>query len=202
MLYNVKIRYEVINQMLFYQDKYFKTLENWSQKDIPITSNLQSPIYVIKVLSILHIQLNDVIGIINKIFAVPIMFLMAHNLSGLTFSLYETFDQLFTQTFDLEHIGFNINVYLLTVHLFAYIVATVYLSSSTLKIRDDTNEVLTVIQHRNIDKNLRKKIKIFLLQIKSSKDKFSCGLFRIDWQLIFSVIINFQNESDFLKYLF
>jgi hypothetical protein len=55
------------------------------------------------------------------------------------------------------------------------------------KARDRTHEILMSFLHENIDKNIRSRIRIFILQIKSSRTEFSCGLFNFDWTLMYSV---------------
>lgn len=183
--YSIKVRFEIINQILMAKFN-FLDQKNCNFEVINSFSNF----YVLKILSILHIQLNDAISLINKLFALPIMLFLAYNLCGSTFSLYESYDIIFSNNENFRQLGYTLGIYLLNVNYFVYNFTSIVMSVAVAGGRDKTAEILNEILCRKVDRKLRSEIRIFLLQIRSSKADFSCGLFTLDWKLLFAVSFN------------
>jgi len=184
MTFYVKLRFQIVNEVLT-STLHIKILNKQNQD----TFNSHSPIYVLKVLSTLHIQLNDAIKLMNRIFLLPVAFFIAMNLCGLTFSLYETYDIVSATQKDLRHLGYNMAIYLLNLHYFMYTLTVIAITVSVAKNRDKTYNILKNISCQEFDGKLNERIRIFTLQIKSSRTQFSCGLFDFNWTLLYSVSI-------------
>lgn len=181
--YYIKIRFDIINKILIMMlDK--KSVNELNQK-VPLKSF--PSIHFLNILATLHIQLKSIIKIMNKIFSLPIMFFMAYNLSGLTFSLYETYDLISSGKGNIRQIGYNIGVYVENLTYFIYCLATIVVSSLIGRSSNKTLDILMEFSHKNHNEKFQKRIRIFILQIKSSRTSFSCGLFNFDWILLYSV---------------
>jgi len=187
--YYVKLRFTTINEILIIKlnVKDTKIIKKWNQKNYQNILMPHSSLYILKVVSMLHIQLNDVMNLMNKIFLLPVAFFIALNLYGSTFSLYETYDLISTSEDNIRHLGYNLAIYFLNIHYFIYTFMIIAISVLVTRARDKTHKILKEFLHKNLDEGLRNRIQIFILQIKSSKTEFSCGLFNFDWALMYSV---------------
>lgn len=185
---NVKLRLNILNEILVMKFQH-KTLKKWIQNNIQNILNSYSSNFVLKMLSILHIQLNEAIKLINTIFLLPVAFFIALNLCGLTFSLYETYDLIVATESSLSHLGYNMAIYLLNLHYFIYTFSAILISVSTANSRDETCKIMKNILIDEFNDKCSKQIRIFKLQIKSSRFDFSCGLFDFNWTLLFSVSV-------------
>jgi hypothetical protein len=190
MAFHIKMRFEIINEILM-TAFHTKCLNKRNKTEFQNILTSHSPIYVLKVLSILHIQLNDAIKLMNKIFLLPVAFFIAMNLCGSTFSLYETYDLISAAQKNLRHLGYNMAIYLLNLHYFMYTFAVIAITVSVTRNRDETYKLLKNISFEEFDDKLNEKIRIFELQIKSSRAQFSCGLFDFNWTLLYSVSIKY-----------
>lgn len=198
--YSIKVRFDIINQILMVKFS-FADQKNTRNCIIEVINSYPST-YILKILSILHIQLNDVISLINKLFALPIMLFLAYNLCGSTFALYESYDIIFSGQENLRQLGYTLGVYVMNINYFAYNFTSIVMSVGVASVRNKTAEILNEILCKKIDGKLRNKIKVFLLQIRSSTADFSCGLFTFDWTILFAVSLSynfeFKNHKEFL----
>jgi hypothetical protein len=195
--YYTKIRFEVVNVILgikfnFIKDN--KTIAKWNQKDFLAS---QSPTAVLKVLSAIHIQLNEIMKSMNQIFSLPIALFIGYNLFGSTFSLYETYDLVMLPNDSLRHAGYNIAISLINLHYFIYIFLVIVMSVNVTDCRNETYNILMRILHAKIDEKLKMKIRIFIMQIRHSRAEFSCGLFNFDWMVLYSVSQIFEHLEKF-----
>lgn len=164
-----------------------KNITKWNQKDFQNILSSQSPTFILRILSTIHIQLNEIMKIMNQIFSLPIALFMGYNLFGCTFSLYETYDLVLLPNQNLRHVGYNIAISLINFHYFIYIFLVIAMSANVTECRNETYNILMKILHGKFDEKFKKKIRIFILQIKHSRAEFSCGLFNFDWMVLYSV---------------
>ena len=191
MLYNVityytKMRFEVVNEVLimkFKLDGECKIMKKWNH----MTLDSHSPTFVLKILSTIHISLNDIIKLMNNIFSLPIAFFIGYNLFGCTFSLYETYDLALLPNESLIHVGYNVAITLINLHYFFYIFITIIMSVKVIECRNETYNILKKILHGKFDEKSKMKIRLLILQIKHSRAELSCGLFNFDWMILYSV---------------
>lgn len=144
----------------------------------------------IKVLSIVHIQLNSAINFVNKVFALPAALFLGSNLYGATFSLYETYDILRNNSNDFNiHLGYNLAIYFLNIHHFVYNFGAVAVSMAVGRQQEETREILMEILQGNRvgDDKLKRRLRLFVLQTKHARMDFSCGMFKFDWILLYTV---------------
>lgn len=186
----IKIRFTVINELLlmkFQDGADEKITTKWSQKNFQNILNSYSQTYILKLLSIMHIQLIDTIKLVNGVFTLPIALFMALNLCGFTFSLYETYDLLKSSTKHVHHIGYTITISFFHIHYFIYNFVAIFVSTLVARERDMTHEILQRIFNGNFDANTRRQLRLFMMQTKHSRVDFSCGIFNYDWILLHSV---------------
>jgi hypothetical protein len=181
------MRFEVINEILkikFNLTNDGKILTKWNPKN---NFNSISPFFILKSLLTIHIQLNEIINLMNKIFSFPIALFLGYNLFGSTFSLYETYDIVFQQNLSLRHFGYNIAIILTNLNYFIYNLITIVISVSVTRCRNETYDILIKMLHEKYDEKFKKKIRLFILQIKHSRAEFSCGMFNFDWMVLYMV---------------
>lgn len=111
--------------------------------------------------------------LINQIFSLPIALFMGYNLFSCTFSLYETYDLVLLPNQNLRHDGYIIAISFINFHYFIYIFLVVAMSANVTECRNETYDILMKVLHRKFDKKFKKKIRIFILQIRHSRAEFS-----------------------------
>lgn len=206
--YHLKIRFQTINEVLIMKfnmkmDK--KVMKNWKFNNIKKV--LGSNNCILNTVSKLHLQLNDVIIYMNKIFSIPITLFLAFNLFGLTFSLYETYDILRSDLENVSHLSYTLSIYFLHSYHFIYNFFVIKVSMLVNEHRNGAYDILGRILCEEIDQKLRKKILLIQAQMKHVRNEFSSGLFNIDWILlstvIFELIKNFCSFLlDFIRFFF
>lgn len=201
--YHLQIRFKLVNKILL-KRFHLKESKNWtSDQNFRFVLNSHPPCFILKLFSRLLLQLNDVILSINKIFTVPISVFVAFNLFGLIFSLYETYDILKHDHTNFKHLLYNISMYVLQIFNFVYTFFIVKISMLVVEQRNFTCDILFELLCENSNDKLRRKISLFLAQVRHSKANFSSGMFNIDWSLLYTVR-NFNTNFffDFFHFVF
>jgi len=155
--YYTKIRFKVVNEILgmkFNLLKGSKNITKWNQNDFQNILSSQSPTFILKILSTIHIQLNEIMKIMNQIFSLPIALFMGYNLFGCTFSLYETYDLVFLPNQNLRHVGYNIAISLINFHYFIYIFLVIAMSANVTECRNETYKITTYRSRQKLPRSL------------------------------------------------
>lgn len=134
----------------------------------------------------LHMKLCEVISDLNGIVAVSIGYFIYVNVFCMTFALFELVDVL-TAERDLMQIVFSIGFSAAVFH-YMVMVFIFYLSSSLLTIEKEKS-LKMILNNKNRLKSTR--IFVKLLQLQSSQQKFTAGLFDFDMKAFF--VVSFWN---------
>lgn len=139
----------------------------------------------LKALSVLHQDIHELIHVVNKIFSVPLMVLLAYTISAAVFSLYELISVLLTPNVTMQQIGFCLCLNTWLPDWILFTVMLVYFPELAAKEGMRTLSVLrNILSDENCDKNSEKWTRMFIMQIGHSKLRFSCGLFAFEWELL------------------
>lgn len=132
----------------------------------------------------LHMQLCEMISELNDIFAMPIGYFTYANGSCMTFALFELFDMLVAERSVIQ-IAFGIS-YSVVIFNFHIMVFLFYLSCSLLS--SEKEKSFKMISNSKNTLNSTRNF-VNLLQLQSSQQKFSCGLFEFNMKAYFAVSI-------------
>lgn len=149
--------------------------------------HLKMPKPDLNLIAILQIKIFEGVINFNKCASIQMSLLLASNLMGATFSLFEIYDVMFNDFYETERIFFLIVMNLGGIHYislsFMMIVVTSVAKNRGIKLRD----ISYGKSYGNLSKKEMKRNSLILLQMKHMEIKFSCGMFEINWKLITSV---------------
>lgn len=152
-----------------------------------IFKNSSSSVIDMKALASLHIQLYDIITIINQIFSFPVMVFAGMQLFGVIASLFECYDVINTQR-DLHQMGFCVSFLISQFYFSSFIFLVIYNSSNASKYGGKSAGIfLDKFNHQLRVKKQTKCLKVFIYQFEHYQVIFSCGMFHFDWKMLFSV---------------
>ncbi|KAG5666472.1 hypothetical protein PVAND_014499 [Polypedilum vanderplanki] len=131
-----------------------------------------------------HIQLSEIIHLINQSFGLPMGFFFFFNMVQNIFGSFEIFLAIKKST-DWEYAIISI---IWNISTTSFMIAIVVCAEKTLKSETKIERILNELLKSN-DKNL-KRILIIMDQFKHTKPELSCWIFRFDWKFI----LNFLGE--------
>lgn len=155
----------------------YKKLNELLNAQLPISAG-----ETIKILSKLHLSTSSAITSINKIFSIPIMISFGFNISSGVFSLYELISVLSIADATIQQIGFCFMVNSWLPCALISTVIEVVCCMTAVSEGKRTAKHLWIKLSIEDDEMIRKKLKLFLLQIRHSGNRFSCGLFEFHWR--------------------
>jgi hypothetical protein len=160
----IRYRYQIINKLLEFE------MPTKNQILIQLAS--------------LYLNLFDLITLVMKVFSFPIMFSIGYNISGGVFSLYEVFSVLSRPNVTRQQIGFCMIV---TAWLPNAVLSCLIEASCCVAAADEGMKTMKILKHvlnREDDEKVKRKLKLFLLQVFHSRPVFSCGLFEFNWKIL------------------
>lgn len=134
--------------------------------------------------SLLYICIYEITLIINKLFSLPVAIYISANLLSSAFLFYDLF-ALYIQPNPTQLI-YCIIATILSFHFFVYTFLLIYFCSSTAKEGRKCMEIL----EKNVncdDLKVKKRIMFFIQQFNHFEVKISCGLFELDWRVLYMV---------------
>lgn len=160
---------------------------------LPNDSNLSNPTLTTKIrsLSTLQLQLFDIISRINQIISLSIAIFILYVLIGSVFALYEGYFALVNLNkpdgkFSLAVGTISSNVYF-SINIFNIVKLCSLVKRESQILKEIAKERIYKVK----DKNILERLKIFVLQMKHSELKFSCGMCDFDWKIIYGVSLSF-----------
>ncbi|XP_070496587.1 uncharacterized protein [Chironomus tepperi] len=135
-------------------------------------------------LAAIHLKLFDTVTLVMHVFSFPIMLSFGYKISGGVFSIYEMLSIATRPNVTSQQIGFCmwISAWLPDAILASIIEVACCMAAANEGRR--TIGILRRILCQEDDEKVRKRLKLFLLQICHSKPVFGCGLFEFNWQLL------------------
>ncbi|KAG5669274.1 hypothetical protein PVAND_017164 [Polypedilum vanderplanki] len=138
----------------------------------------------LKEISKLHLKLTKIVDLINLVFIFPIAIVSASNLIGMTFMCFQVIECLILGHFDPRLTATLIlvatwNGFLCIVIMIVFIIC----AKSTNEEKICSEKFYKILRKEN-DEKLRKKLRIFMQQLKHKKIIFSCGLFDFQYEVI------------------
>jgi hypothetical protein len=149
----------------------------------------------VKVISSLHLQLCEVVTLLNRIFSIPLTSFLLFNMLAIVFSLYEGYAIMVKRSIALSQFGFCIQTIVLSVHYKLYVVgvvmASTMMSREAKKIMGVLSRVGGLSWGEKLSKigGLNRRRRIFKLQLVHTDVQFSNGMFNFDWHMMHSVRI-------------
>jgi len=188
----LRYRYKKINDI--FENEFAADLINFKDSSRKSQEfNQEKILKLLKNLSKLHLNAQQIILSINQIFSIPIMISFGFNVSSGVFSLYELISVLIIPHATIQQIGFCLMVNSWLPNAFLTSILEVSSCMFTVNEGNRTAKILRTFLCKEKDEKIRKKLQIFLLQIVHSRPVFSCGLFVFDWKSL--GVVSFSDEN-------
>jgi hypothetical protein len=138
-------------------------------------------------MSSLHMQLGEIVAILSKVFAFPVVLYIGVNLLSTAFLFYD-FYALFKLPDDDHHqLVYCIIATVLSFQFFAYTFGVIFCCDA---LKSEGRTSVGILQRKLVesrDLRVKKRLLGFLQQHEHLEVKISCGMFDIDWRVMFMV---------------
>jgi hypothetical protein len=175
----VRFWYSVLNDLLM-----MKFLDKNDERFAIDVISAVPPSKYLNTISSLHLKMTEIIAAINRIFTLPIIFFLTIQITNCTFGLYETYATVIKPTVTNEQLGYTLQSIVANVHLVLYLILVISACTTAMTEKNRTKEILHKIEKQ---KEVKRKVESFKLQLEHMRMNFSCGMFDFDWQLLYVV---------------